>query len=296
MSRSDAAVSGLDAVQDVFERQQAARLRDPFPSVASRRAQLERLGALIKAARPEIEQAISADFGHRAPQETALLEIFTSLEAIRYTARNVARWARPERRPVSIWNRPGYARLLKQPLGVVGIVVPWNYPLYLSAGPLVSALAAGNRAMIKMSEYTPRFGAVWAGLLAGAFPEEEVAVVNGGVEVAQAFGRLPLDHLIFTGSTRVGRDVMRAAAENLTPVTLELGGKSPAIVCDDYPIDLAARRILFGKCSNAGQTCVAPDYVLVPGEKVDAFVAAAREAVTSLYPSLAAGEDRKSVV
>lgn len=290
MTQSEDAASGIEVLRAAFARQNAARLLDPFPAVAKRRAQLERLAAAIKAARPEIEQAISDDFGHRAPQETALSEVFTSLEAIRYTARNLERWAKPARRPVSIWNRPGFARLYKQPLGIVGIVVPWNYPLYLSAGPLVSALGAGNRALIKMSEFTPRFGTLWARLLAEAFPEEEIAVINGGIEIARAFGRLPFDHLIFTGSTRVGRDVMRAAAENLTPVTLELGGKSPAVVCDDYPVDLAARRLLFGKCSNAGQTCVAPDYALVPAGQVGAFIAAAREAVTGFFPSLASSD------
>jgi len=295
MSARHDSASVLDAMRATFERQRAAQLRDPYPSPATRRTHLERLAATIKAAMPEIEQAISADFGHRARQETELLEIFTTLEAIRYTARNVARWAKPERRSVSIWNRSGYARLLKQPLGVVGIVVPFNYPLYLSAGPLVSTLAAGNRAMIKMSEFTPRFGALWAKLLAEAFPGGEVVVVNGGVEVGEAFAQLPFDHLIFTGSTRVGRVVMRAASEHLTPVTLELGGKSPVIVCDDYPIELAARRVLFGKCANAGQTCVAPDYALVPGRKVAGFVAAAREAVGSFFPRLAS-EDYTSIV
>ena len=288
MERADAPDSA--ALRVTFELQSAARLREPYPSVAHRRAQLERLEAALKGAQAGIEQAISADFGHRAPQETALAEIFTSVEAARYTARQLRRWAKPERRPVSIWHRPGYARLHRQPLGVVGIVVPWNYPLYLAAGPLVSALAAGNRVMIKMSEFTPAFGALWAWLIADCFPPEEVSVVNGGVEIAEAFTRLPFDHLLFTGSTRVGREVMRAAADNLTPVTLELGGKSPAIVCEDFPIDLAARRILYGKCANAGQTCVAPDYVLVPAAKVAAFLAAAREAVGRFFPALASSD------
>jgi coniferyl-aldehyde dehydrogenase len=288
MSNADA--RGLEAMRAVFERQRAACARNPFPSVHERGAQLERLAAAIKAAQPQIETAISTDFGNRAPQETALVEIFTSLEAIRYAVRHLARWARPERRPVSIWNRPGFARLHKQPLGVVGIVVPWNYPLYLAAGPLVSALAAGNRAMIKMSEFTPQFGALWARVIGEHFPAEEIAVVNGGVEVAEAFTRLPFDHLLFTGSTRVGREVMRTAAGNLTPVTLELGGKSPAIVCDDFPVALAARRILYGKCTNAGQTCVAPDYALVPAARVQQFVSAAREAVTGYFPRLASGD------
>jgi coniferyl-aldehyde dehydrogenase len=290
MSAPDVAASGLESLRAAFERQDAARLRDPYPSVASRRTQLARLAAMIKAAQPEIERAISADFGHRAPQETALVEVFTSLEAVRYTSRCLGRWAKPERRPVSIWHRPGHARLHRQPLGVVGIIVPWNYPLYLAAGPLVSALAAGNRVMIKMSEFTPYFGALWARLMADHFPAEEIAVVNGGVEVAEAFTRLPWDHLLFTGSTHVGREVMRAAAERLTPVTLELGGKSPAIVCDDFPLSLAARRIAYGKCTNAGQTCVAPDYALVPAARVAAFVAAAREAVTSFFPTLASSD------
>jgi coniferyl-aldehyde dehydrogenase len=295
MSGPDADARELAAMRAVFERQRAACSRHPYPTADERRGQLERLAAALRTAQPRIEAAISADFGNRAPQETALVELFTSLEAARYAARHVARWAKPERRPVSIWNRPGYARLRKQPLGVVGIVVPWNYPLYLAAGPLVSALAAGNRAMIKMSEFTPQFGALFARVLGEHFPEEEVAVVNGGVEVAQAFTRLPFDHILFTGSTRVGRDVMRTAAENLTPVTLELGGKSPAIVCDDFPVALAARRILYGKCTNAGQTCVAPDYVLVPAAKVQPFLSAAREAVRGFFPTLAS-RDYTSIV
>ena len=288
MERADS--PDLAALHATFERQSAARLREPYPTVAHRHAQLERLAAVIKGAQAEIEQAIAADFGHRAPQETALAEIFTSVEAARYAAGQLGRWMRPERRPVSIWHRPGYARLHRQPLGVVGVIVPWNYPLYLAAGPMVSALAAGNRVMIKMSEFTPRFGALWARLMADTFPTEEVGVVNGAVEVAEAFTRLPFDHLLFTGSTRVGREVMRAAADNLTPVTLELGGKSPAIVCADFPLDLAARRILYGKCTNAGQTCVAPDYVLVPAAATTAFVAAARDAVTRFFPSLASAD------
>jgi len=288
-------VIGEESLRAAFERQDAARQREPYPSVAKRCAQLERLAAAIKGARPQIEQAISADFGHRAPQETALAEIFTSLEAIKYTVRHLGRWAKPERRPVSMWHRPGYARLHKQPLGVVGIIVPWNYPLYLAAGPLVSALAAGNRVMIKMSEFTPHFGATWERLVADHFPAEEISVVNGGVDIAEAFTRLPFDHLLFTGSTRVGREVMRAAADHLTPVTLELGGKSPAIICDDYSLPRAARRILYGKCTNAGQTCVAPDYALVPAAKVRAFVAAAREAVTEFFPTLVS-DDYTSIV
>ncbi len=164
--------------------------------------------------------------------------------------------------------------MVYQPLGVVGIIVPWNYPLFLALAPLVGALAAGNRVMIKMSESTPATGRLLRELLAGIFPEDQVAVVLGGPEVGIAFSQLPFDHLLFTGGTSVGREVMRAAAQNLTPVTLELGGKSPAIVSVDVPLDDAAERIAFGKTLNAGQTCVAPDYVLVPEERVAGFVEA----------------------
>jgi len=226
MNRSAAPAGDVERLRTILEGQRAAYRRDPMPTAAHRRAQLGRLATAIKAAAPAIAHAISADFGNRAPQETLLAEVFTSLEAIRYTARHLARWAKPERRPVSLWHRPGYARLHRQPLGVVGIVVPWNYPLYLAAGPLVSALAAGNRVMIKLSEAAPRFGEEFAQLIADTFAADEVAAVTGGVEIAEAFVRLPFDHLLFTGSTRVGREVMRGAADNLTPVTLELGGKS----------------------------------------------------------------------
>jgi acyl-CoA reductase-like NAD-dependent aldehyde dehydrogenase len=286
MDQTVAAAADIARLQTLLELQRAAHLRDPVPSVAQRRARLERLGAAIKGATVAIARAVSEDFGNRSPQETVLAEVFTSLEAIRYTARHLKRWAKPEPRSVSIWNRPGYAQVHRQPLGVVGIVVPWNYPLYLAAGPLVSALGAGNRAMIKLSEAAPRFGEVFARLVRDTFAEDEVAAVNGGVEVGEAFVRLPFDHLLFTGSTRVGREVMRAASEHLTPVTLELGGKSPVIFCDDFPVELAARRIMYGKCVNAGQTCVAPDYALVPGSRLDAFIAAAGRAVKTYFPSL----------
>jgi acyl-CoA reductase-like NAD-dependent aldehyde dehydrogenase len=203
---------------------------------------------------------------------------------------------RPERRATSFWFLPGRSRVVPQPLGVVGIVVPWNYPIYLAIGPLTAALAAGNRAMVKMSETTPATGALLARLVAERFPDGEITIVNGGTDVAQAFCRMPFDHLLFTGSTAVGRHVMHAAADNLTPVTLELGGKSPAIVGRGFPIEEAANRILYGKCLNAGQTCIAPDYALVPEDRVDAFVDAARRAVAALYPTLAANADYTAIV
>ena len=156
---------------------------------------------------------------------------------------------RPERKAVSFWFQPGRAQVVKQPLGVVGIIVPWNYPIFLAVGPLVSALAAGNRVMVKMSELAPRLGELFATLISSTFPEDHVAVVNGGVDVAQEFSATPFDHLLFTGSTAVGHHIMRAASDHLTPVTLELGGKSPAIVAPGFPVDLAARRIIWGRAS-----------------------------------------------
>ncbi|EXF43243.1 aldehyde dehydrogenase [Pseudomonas sp. BAY1663] len=203
---------------------------------------------------------------------------------------------KPSRRRVGLAFQPASAHVLYQPLGVIGIIVPWNYPLYLAFGPLIGALAAGNRVMIKMSESTPVTSQLVKELLARVFPEDLVAVVLGEAEVGQAFSRLPFDHLLFTGATSIGKQVMRAAADNLVPVTLELGGKSPAIVSADVPLADAAERIAFGKTLNAGQTCVAPDYVLVPEARVEEFVAAYRAAVQRFYPGLEDNPDYTAII
>jgi acyl-CoA reductase-like NAD-dependent aldehyde dehydrogenase len=207
---------------------------------------------------------------------------------------------RPQRRAAGLWFQPGRAELRYQPLGVVGIIVPWNYPVYLAVGPLVAALAAGNRALLKMSEFTPATASLFAELVGKYFADDEVAVLEGDAGVAQAFSQLPFDHLLFTGSTSVGRHVMRAAAENLTPVTLELGGKSPAIigpqVLSSGAFDKAVERIVVGKCLNAGQTCIAPDYVLLPAGQEHAFVAAARRVVAACYPAIGSTPDYTTVL
>ncbi len=257
--------SDLAVLDRVFAAQRQAYAAEPYPSLQARRERLDRLERVLREHDEAIRDAISADFGNRAREETLLAEQFTTLEGLRHARRHLRRWMKPERRPVAWWSLPGRARVLYQPLGVVGIIVPWNYPLYLATSPLIPALAAGNRVMVKMSESTPRFGELFARMINEAFAEGEVRVFNGEVEVARHFSSLPFDHLLFTGSTRVGRQVMKAAAENLTPVTLELGGKSPVILGDGFPLEEAARRVMFGKLANAGQTCVAPDYVLVPG-------------------------------
>jgi coniferyl-aldehyde dehydrogenase len=283
-------------LQDTFARQREAAAREPYPDAATRDRRLAALERLLRGNVDAIAGAIARDFGHRSHHETRLLEIFPSLEAVRHARRHLRRWMRPERRGVSLWFRPGRAQVIAQPLGVVGIVVPWNYPVYLAAGPLVGALAAGSRAMIKMSELVPATGALLARLVAECFAPDEVCIVTGDLDVAREFGALPFDHLLFTGSTAVGRAVMRAAAENLTPVTLELGGKSPAIVAPGYPLAAAAERIMVGKLMNAGQTCIAPDYALVPAADADGFVDAARRTVTECWPDPMRSPDYTSIV
>ncbi|MGM8062056.1 coniferyl aldehyde dehydrogenase [Vogesella indigofera] len=278
-----------------------SQLRDaanlvPYPSLAQRRQWLDGLARLLQQHQHELAAAISADFGHRSVVETRLAEVFPTLAGIRHARRQLAAWLRPQRRPVSLWFQPARARLLPQPLGVVGIMVPWNYPLFLALGPLVAALAAGNRALLKMSELTPRTGALLATLLSRYLGDDVVRVVTGDAGVARAFASLPFDHLLFTGSTRVGREVMQAAAANLVPVTLELGGKSPVLIAPGANLQHAARRIVAGKLLNAGQTCVAPDYVLVPRAQQAALVTALRDAATRAYPSLADNADYSAII
>jgi coniferyl-aldehyde dehydrogenase len=286
----------IDGLRETFSRQREAAAREPYPDTATRDRRLAALERLLREHADEIASAIARDFGHRSHHETRLLEIFPSLEAVKHARRGFRRWMKPERRSVSLWFQPGRAQVLAQPLGVVGIVVPWNYPIYLAAGPLAGALAAGNRAMVKMSELAPATGELLAGLIARSFAPDEVCIVNGDADVARAFSALPFDHLLFTGSTAVGRAVMRTAAENLTPVTLELGGKSPAIVAPGYPLAAAAERIMIGKLMNAGQTCIAPDYALVPAAQVDAFVAAARRVVAACWPDPMRSPDYTAIV
>jgi coniferyl-aldehyde dehydrogenase len=286
-------VSDLD---NIFQLQRDAFRRQPNPPAGERRAHLDAMCRLLLEHDDAIAAAIDADFGHRSVHETKILEIFPALQAAKHARAHVAKWMRPEGKSVSAWFMPGRARVVKQPLGVVGIIVPWNYPLYLAVGPLISALAAGNRVMVKMSEFTPGLAALFAHLIGSYFAPDHVAVVNGGVEVAQVFAAKPFDHLLFTGSTSVGHQIMRAAAENLTPVTLELGGKSPALIAPEFPVDVAARRIIWGKCLNAGQTCIAPDYVLLPEAEVQGFIDSARDEVRRFYPESAASTDYSAII
>ncbi|WP_017903456.1 coniferyl aldehyde dehydrogenase [Pseudomonas asplenii] len=283
-------------LQRLFQAQRQAYAAHPMPPAEQRRQWLESLRRLLSDERQAIIEAISADFGNRSADETLLAELMPSLHGIHYARKHLKRWMKPARRQVGLAFQPASAKVVYQPLGVIGVIVPWNYPLFLAIGPLVGALAAGNRVMLKLSESTPATGLLLKELLGRVFPEDLVCVVLGDVDIGMAFSKLPFDHLLFTGATSIGKHVMRAAAEHLTPVTLELGGKSPAIVSSDVPLKDAAERIAFGKTLNAGQTCVAPDYVLVPQERVGAFVEAYRQAVRGFYPTLADNPDYTSII
>ena len=250
----------------------------------------------MRARREEFVRAISEDFGGRARQETLLLEVFPLVDTIRHAVRHLPQWMRPRPAAAGWQFLPGSARVVYQPLGVVGIIGAWNYPLLLSLSPLVSALAAGNHVMLKPSELAPRTADLMARLISELFPADYVTVVTGGQETGALFAALPFDHLLFTGSTRVGKLIMRAASENLTPVTLELGGKSPALVHPEFPASTAAARIMAGKLYNAGQTCIAPDYVLVEAGARDEFVRLAAEAATKMYPRLVDNPDFTRIV
>jgi coniferyl-aldehyde dehydrogenase len=279
----------------LFDTQRAAFMAAPMPSLANRKKDLKRLKDALIANRERFVAAVSADFGGRAGPET-MAEILAVVHHIRYCLRRLRRWMKPERRSTSLLMATTKAMVYKQPLGVVGIIVPWNYPLALSAGPLVFALAAGNRVMIKMSETTPRTAELMRHVLSETFEERQVAVVLGETDTAREFTRLPFDHLLYTGGSEIGRMVMREAAANLTPVTLELGGKSPTLISEDVPLELAAERICFGKALNAGQTCVAPDYVLCPEPRIDEFVDAFATVLGRMYPGMVRNTDYSAVV
>ena len=278
-----------------LKRVRAAQSRDPLPGWVTRARRLRALDALVREHRSEIAEAINADFGNRPHEETDMLEVFPSLSAIRHALRHGRRWMKPQRELANMAFLPARTEMRPQPLGVAGIIVPWNYPLFLAVGPMVDALVAGNRVMVKMSEHTPRFSQLFADLVARHFQPDEVIVVNGDASVGQAFAALPFDHLLFTGSTAVGHHVMRSAAANLTPVTLELGGKSPAIIGPGARFDHAVERIVFGKMVNAGQTCIAPDYVLLPRADVARFTSTARDVLARLYPDLANNKQYASI-
>jgi coniferyl-aldehyde dehydrogenase len=283
-------------LQELFSRQKEAYRKAPMPSADQRIGHLKALKNITIKYQDQLAAAVNEDFGCRSKDETLLAEILTSVEGINMAIKKTRKWMKPSKRGVGMLFAPAKNEVRYQPLGVVGIIVPWNYPIFLAIGPLVAALSAGNRAMIKMSEFTPKLNKVFKAMIAEVFEENRVCIIEGEADAAIAFTEQPFDHILFTGSTTVGRFVMAAAAKNLTPVTLELGGKSPAIVSDKIPMKDAAERICFGKSMNAGQTCVAPDYILVPKAKEKEFIEAYRKAFSKMYPTLKDNDDYTAII
>jgi coniferyl-aldehyde dehydrogenase len=286
-------VVDADSLRSLLSRQRAAFLRDGSPSLTRRRADLAKLKQALIYRREAIETAIDTDFGHRSRHETAIMEIFGVVGGIDYLRKNLRRFMRQEWRHVSLLLQFGKAWVEYQPLGVVGVISPWNYPVNLSLMPVVTAIAAGNRVMLKPSKLTPATNAVLASMLGEIFPEDQVTLVNGD---GSTFSSLPFDHLVFTGSPAVGRAVMKAASENLVPITLELGGKSPTIVSKGSVNDRTVSAIVYGKLLSGGQTCIAPDYALVHESEVNTFVESYDRLVKTAYPDGPTSADYTSIV
>lgn len=283
-------------LREIFARQRAGFGSNPSQSLHERRANLLKLQRLIEQNRLILVEAANSDFGIRAGFETEMSEIVGTISIIRYMRRNLRSWMAPRRRSVSMWFRPAKNRVEPSPLGVVGVVSPWNFPLHLALIPAATALAAGNRVMLKVSEFTPHTSAVLKRLIEENFSPDIFYVTDGGGEVASKFTTLPFDHLLFTGSTQVGKIVAKAAADNLTPVTLELGGKSPVIVDETYSIEQAAETVAWAKLYNGGQVCVSPDYVLVPRGREKEFAIATRDAARKLYPQFAGNPEYTAIL
>lgn len=283
-------------LEQVFTAQQEAFRQNTYPDVDERVENLKRLKQALLKHKKSLAQALSEDFLHRSETDTLLADVMPTVQGINYAIKKLKSWVKTDKRHVPLIFQPAQLRVEYQPLGVIGIIVPWNYPVFLSLGPLTAALAAGNRAMLKLSEFTPAANQVINNILSEAFAEDCVCVIQGEAEVAKQFSQLPFDHLMFTGSTQVGSLVMQEAAKNLTPVTLELGGKSPVIVADDVSVSFAVERILFGKCLNAGQTCVAPDYILCPEHKVAELIDELKRQFNRLYPKFEKNKDYTGII
>jgi coniferyl-aldehyde dehydrogenase len=289
----NAGQSALDAAfHEMFDRSRA----EPPPTLEQRCDRLARLRSTVADNEGRFRDAISTDFGHRAAVETTIAEALFLYVEIRHATKHLKKWMAPRRVPTALQFMPGKNRLMAQPLGVVGIIAPWNYPLQLTLAPAIGALAAGNRVMIKPSELTPHFSALLQQVISQRFDASELLVTGVEDEIAKAFAALPFDHLIFTGSTRIGRLVAEAAGRNLTPVTLELGGKSPAIVDRTADLNEAAERIAYAKLLNAGQTCIAPDYALVPEDQVQAFAEKVRTHMRRMFGTEPNNKDYTSVI
>ncbi|MEQ8801462.1 MAG: coniferyl aldehyde dehydrogenase, partial [Haliea sp.] len=281
-----------------LEAQRKDYLREGDVSAETRIDRLDRGIDVVLKYQDRIVAALDADFGCRARQVSLLTDVAASVTPMKHARKHLRKWMRPRRRPTMFPLNllGGRSRIEYQPLGVVGVISPWNFPVNLTFGPLAGILAAGNRALIKPSEFTPATSEVMAEMVAEAWDEKEVAIFTGGPEVGQAFSALPFDHLLFTGATSVARHIMTAAARNLVPVTLELGGKSPVIVSRSANLEQSLERIMLGKTLNAGQICLAPDYLMVPEEKLQDVIAAAEKAVTAMYPTILGNPEYTAVV
>lgn len=286
----------IDEMQAQFLRLKSLSRTQPINDWATRETHLDNLEIMLSDNQSNFAKAISADFGYRSESETQFAELFPSFTGISHAKKHGKKWMKAQRAPISALYRPAHNEIQPQPLGVVGIMVPWNYPLFLAIGPMIDALTAGNRIMIKMSEAAPQFAQTFADTIARYFSSDMICVVLGEVDIAAAFSELPFDHLLYTGSTAVGKKVMAAAAPNLTPVTLELGGKSPVIVFEDANLEAVVNRVMMGKTLNAGQTCIAPDYVLVPRQYHETFIRLAKEWMDKHYPNIEHNPDYSRII
>jgi coniferyl-aldehyde dehydrogenase len=292
-------MTSFDNLNEILEKQKKAHLTEGPLSVETRKEWIDRCIALLIKYQNEIAEAISEDFGHRSTESSLLADVAGSIGSLKSAKENIKKWVKPEKRKVtpSILGLLGAKlRLEYQPLGTVGVISPWNFPVTLTFGPLGSIFAAGNRAMIKPSEFTPKTSELMKKMFEEAFSEEEVAVFTGGPDLGEAFSSLPFDHLLFTGATSIAKHVMRAASENLVPVTLELGGKSPVIISKKSNFEVSVNRVMAGKTMNAGQICLAPDYVFIPKDKKEEFISQSKKVVTGMYPSLKDNPDYTSVI
>lgn len=283
----------------LLERQRTAHLREGPPSAELRIDRIDRCISLLREKAEEIEAAISADFGNRSRHATAITDVMSPLGALHDARKHLRKWMRTERRrvePFPLGLLGARAEIRFQPKGVIGIIAPWNFPVGLVFSPLAGVLAAGNRAIIKPSEFTPRTSALLKEMIESRFAPEEVAVVTGGAETGAAFTALPFDHLVFTGAGSIAKHVMRAAAENLVPLTLELGGKSPVVLGKSADMATAAARIMAGKTLNAGQICLAPDTILAPADRVTEFVDHARAVTEAMFPTLRDNPDYTAII
>ncbi|MCL1146359.1 coniferyl aldehyde dehydrogenase [Shewanella sp. 10N.261.52.F9] len=283
-------------LSQVLVKLRSSYMAQPTPAYDARIEHLKSLKAAILVYQEELVQALNRDYGSRSVDDSMISDIMPCINNINYSLKHLKKWMKPSSRHAGLLLAPAKIKVHYQPLGVIGIIVPWNFPIMLSVGPLITALAAGNRAMIKLSEFTPETNQVIKAMLSSIFDDSHVVCIEGEADVAAEFSSLPFDHLLFTGSTTVGRHVMRAAADNLTPVTLELGGKSPVIIANDIDMDIAVERMIYGKCLNAGQICVAPDYVLVPRTKVDSFIQAYKTKFSRMYGKVSDNQDYGSVI